>query len=99
MQQIYKRTPLPKCDFVLQHGCSPVNLQHITSNPLLVTGKLKVTRLYFLKEIVLAHFQRLFGRSNCYVFLENKGKIHEGGCVKEFFTLTYRLASPNFIID
>ena len=49
------------------------------------TGKLRVTRLYFLKEIVLAHFQRLFGRSNRDVFLENEGKIHEGGCVKELF--------------
>ena len=25
--------------------------------------------------------------------------MHEGGCVKEFFTLTCRLASRNFIID
>ena len=59
----------------------------------------EVIRLYFLKEIVLALFQRFFGRSNCGVFLENKGKIHEGGCVKELFLLTCRLASPNFIKD
>ena len=50
-------------------------------------------------EIVLAHFQRLFGRSNRDAFLENEGKIHEGGYVKEFFSLTCRLASRNFIID
>ena len=41
MQQIYRRTPMPKCDFnkvallcnfieiTLRHGCSPVNLPHI----------------------------------------------------------------------
>ena len=33
MQQIYRRTPMPKCDFTLEitlrHGCSPVNLLHI----------------------------------------------------------------------
>ena len=38
MQQIYRGTPIPKCDFnkvsnfieiVLRHGCSPVNLPHI----------------------------------------------------------------------
>ena len=35
MQQIYRRTPMPKCDFykvaeiTLRHGCSPVNLLHI----------------------------------------------------------------------
>ena len=40
------------------------------------TGKLQATRFYFLKEIVLAHFQRLFGRSNRDVFLENEGKVY-----------------------
>ena len=48
---------------------------------------------------MLAHFQRLLGRNNRDVFLENEGKIHEGGYVKEFFSLTCRLASRNFIID
>ena len=41
--------------------------------------------LYFLKEIVLAHFQNLFGRSNRDAFWENEDKIHKGGCVKEIF--------------
>ena len=44
------------------------------------TGKSQVTLLYFLlifpKEILLAHFQSLFGRSNRDVFLENEGKIY-----------------------
>ena len=26
MQQIYIRTPMPKCEITLRHGCSPVNL-------------------------------------------------------------------------
>ena len=73
--------------------------RNFTQRNLNWTGKLQVTHLYFLKEIVFAQFQRLFGRSNRDVFLQNEGKIHEGGCVKEFFSLTCRLASRNFIID
>ena len=40
MSQIYRRTPMPKCNFdkvakhVASHGCSPVNLLHIFSEPL-----------------------------------------------------------------
>ena len=54
------------------------------------TGRLQVTllstwHLYFLKEIVLAHFHSFFKGSNLDAFWENKGKIHERGCVKEFF--------------
>ena len=45
MQQIYRRTAMPKCDFnkaakqsnfieiTLRHGCSPVNLLHIFRTP------------------------------------------------------------------
>ena len=45
MQQIYRRTPMPKCNFnkvawqsnfikmTLQHGYSPVNLLHIFRKP------------------------------------------------------------------
>ena len=40
MQQIYRGTPMPKCDFnfnfieiALQHRCSPVNLLHIFKTP------------------------------------------------------------------
>ena len=44
------------------------------------TGKSQVTLLYFLliflKDILLAHFQSLFGKSNSDVFLENEGKIY-----------------------
>ena len=45
MRQIYRRTPMLKCDFnkvacnfidiTLQHGCSPVNLLHIFRTPFL----------------------------------------------------------------
>ena len=34
---------------------------------------------------MLAHFQGLFGRSNRDVFLENEGKVYEGGCVRKSF--------------
>ena len=33
MQQIYRRRPMPKSDFIeitLRHGCSPINLLHIS---------------------------------------------------------------------
>ena len=35
MKQIYRRTPMLKCDFnfTLRHGCSPVNLLHIFRTP------------------------------------------------------------------
>ena len=37
MQRIYRRTLMPKCDFILRHGNSPVNLLHIFRTPLLRT--------------------------------------------------------------
>ena len=52
LQQIYRRTPIPKCDFnkaasnfieiTLRHGCSPINLLHIfrTSFPKSASGRL-----------------------------------------------------------
>ena len=52
------------------------------------TGKLQVTLhfcLYFLKEILLAHFQSLFGRSNRDAFLENEGKNMKEDMWKSFF--------------
>ena len=36
MQQIYRISPMPKCDFnkiTLPHGCSPVNLLHVFRKP------------------------------------------------------------------
>ena len=51
-----------------------VDLEESLLNRLFISN-----RLYFLKEIVLAHFERFFGRSNRDLLLENKGKIHEGG--------------------
>ena len=43
IRKIYRRTPMPKCDFnkvaqnfteiTLRHGCSPVNLLHILRTP------------------------------------------------------------------
>ena len=40
--------------------------------------------LYFLKQIVVPHFQSLFGRNNRDTFWENEGKIYEGRCVIPF---------------
>ena len=41
MQEIYRRTPMPKCDFskeiALRYGCSTVNLLHIFRTPFLRT--------------------------------------------------------------
>ena len=37
IQQIYRRTPMPKCDFTSAWGCSPVNLLHIFRTPFLRT--------------------------------------------------------------
>ena len=45
MQKIYRRKPMPNCDFnkvakyteiTLRHGCSPLNLLHISRTPLVV---------------------------------------------------------------
>ena len=55
-------------------------------------------RLYFLKEIVLAYFQSLLERSNRDilwendVFWENKGKVLDGVCVKEFSFVNLQFA-------
>ena len=63
-KQIYRKTPMPKCDFnkvakqfTLTHGCSPINLLHIfrtsflknTSGGLFLV--LKVSEYLFLHEI------------------------------------------------
>ena len=54
MQQIYRRTPTPKCDLqsnfieiTLRHGCSPVNLLHIFRTPFLKGGCLCISLLTF----------------------------------------------------
>ena len=53
MQQIYRRTPTPKCDFTLWHGLSPLNLLHIfrTSFP-------KNTFLFITKELIKLFYSR-----------------------------------------
>ena len=38
-----------------------------------------------MKETVLARFQTPLGRSFDDVLCENESKIHEGGCMKDFF--------------
>ena len=57
MQQIYRRTPTPKCDFnsnfieiTLRHGYSPVNFLHIFRTPFLknTSGRLLLGISYVL---------------------------------------------------
>ena len=55
MQQIYRRTPMPKCmqsnciEITFRHGCSPVNLLHIFRTLLLrnTSGQLLLTITIF----------------------------------------------------
>ena len=63
MQEIYRRTPMSKCDFSkvalqFRHGCSPVNLLHIFR-----TSFLKNTSGGLLLKILLTHFGRVFSSS------------------------------------
>ena len=61
IQQIYKRTPMPKCDFnkvakdfieiALRHGCSPVNLLHIVKTPFLNNNY----ECLLLKQLILKY--------------------------------------------
>ena len=68
MQQIYRRTPMPKCDFnkVTKHGCSPVNLLHIfrTHFPKNTSGwlLLEILNIYFSRTLstVQQHFFKKF---------------------------------------
>ena len=70
MQQIYRRTLMPKSDFnkvekqlieiALRHGCSPVNLLHVfrTSFPRSTSWwlLLKTIIVYFLSMLCIIHF-------------------------------------------
>ena len=49
--------------------------------------------LYFLKEVLLAHFQRLLGRRNRDAFFQNEGKIHEGGYVVKVFFVSLQVGT------
>ena len=48
--------------------------------------------LKFPERNVLAYFHSLFRRSNRDAFWEIEGKIHEGGCVQEFFFINLQVA-------
>ena len=71
MQQIYSRTPMPKCDFkllcnvieiTLQHGCSPVNLLHISRTPF--PWNMSVWPLLFSSSCLLNSIQPLVAEFN-----------------------------------
>ena len=74
MQQVYRRTPMPKCDFnkvakqnifieiLLRHGCSPVTLLHIfrTPFPKNTSGGLLLLILREKKLVFMAEFWKKF---------------------------------------
>ena len=72
------------------HNCTWRKLTWMNRN---WTGKLQINNFhsYFQREIVLSHFEVLFGRSNLDVFWENEGKIHDGGCLKELFFIKLKV--------
>ena len=51
MQQIYRRTSMPKCEITLRHGCSPVNLLHIFRTPFLKVARMVNLELAFTNWI------------------------------------------------
>ena len=64
MQQIYRRTPMSKCDFnkvasnfikiALWHGCSPINLLHILRPPFPknTSGRLLLCGVPLLRQVI-----------------------------------------------
>ena len=70
MQQIYMRTPMPKCDFnkfallynfieiALQHGCSHVNLLHIFRTPFLHNNRRLLLKLVVTKSLTKSIFSK-----------------------------------------
>ena len=66
MQQVYRRAPMPKCDFnkvacnfieiTLWHGCSPVNLLHIFRTPFLKSTSGRLRNLSALSQDEELHY-------------------------------------------
>ena len=82
MQQIYRRIPTPKCDFIcnfiqitLRHGCSPANLLHIFRTPF--------PRNTFGWLLLFPLFIEIYGRA-CKDVFRTQSKIYNG----VFFTKT-----------
>ena len=87
MLQVYKRTPMPKCDFnnvasnfigiTLRHGCSPANLLHIFRTPLLknTSGWLLLTTL--TRHLCSCSLTQInYGENRCgYFWLSTKNVV------------------------
>ena len=87
MLQVYKRTPVPKCDFnnvasnfigiTLRHGCSPANLLHIFRTPLLknTSGWLLLTTL--TRHLCSCSLTQInYGENRCgYFWLSTKNVV------------------------
>ena len=66
MQQIYRRTSIPKYDFSkVALGCSPVNLLHIFRTPFLkkTSGRLLLTKIIF--KVIMKTMGTLFSCVCC----------------------------------
>ena len=92
MQQIYKRMPMPKCDFnkVALYGCSPVDLLHI-----LRTLFSKNTSWWLLLYLVVVSFSNITCNSNLvimapleigiYIFLRFRDTLRLNLNTRQFF--------------
>ena len=78
MQQIYRRTPMPKCNLllcnfievILRHGCFPVNLLHNFRTPFL-----KNTSGWLLLQIVILKVLFINSLKQELVYTNSKWKI------------------------
>ena len=79
MQQIYRRTPMPKCDFnkVARHGSSPVNLLHIFRKPFP-----RNTPGWLLLQYVSGRFFLSLERFDLTFFLQNYWITFDNICVR-----------------
>ena len=72
MQQIYRRTAMPKCDFIkseftLRHECSPLNLLHILRTPfpknnsgrLLLKSKSEKSNCDVMRHFMISFLEKL----------------------------------------
>ena len=79
MQQIYWGTPMPKCDFnkvakqlyeiTLRHGCSPVNLLHISRTPFTInTSERVLLDIGFCSVLFMENFHKIRPKAGCFHF-------------------------------
>ena len=107
MQQIYRRTPMWKCDSIkllcnfieitLQHGCSHANLRHVfratfTRN---TSGELRLSKLTKLWWLLVEMWYHLAVLRNLVPFIQFK--MWEAPIEECYFKSSCRLKDSNFI--